>query len=117
MPAIGASGAIAGVLGAYLVLYPRARVLTLLPLGFFTQVVHVPALFFLLFWFVQQFLVGAMSLGAQTAQTGGVAVWAHIGGFVAGAAVGFVARGIGAPPARRRPVAWSEERRLRARGW
>ena len=84
IPSIGASGAIAGVLGAYLVLYPRARVVTLLPLGFFTQLVHVPAVFFLLFWFLQQFLYGALSLGARTAEAGGVAWWAHIGGFATG---------------------------------
>jgi membrane associated rhomboid family serine protease len=84
IPSIGASGAIAGVLGAYTVLYPRARVVTLLPLGFFTQLVRVPAVFFLVFWFLQQFLYGALSLGARTAETGGVAWWAHIGGFAAG---------------------------------
>ena len=84
MPSIGASGAIAGVLGAYLTLYPRARVVTLLPLGFFTQLVEIPAPFFLGFWFLQQFLMGALSLGAHTAETGGVAWWAHIGGFAAG---------------------------------
>jgi membrane associated rhomboid family serine protease len=84
IPSIGASGAIAGVLGAYTVLYPRARVVTLLPLGFFTQLVQVPAVFFLVFWFLQQFLYGALSLGARTAETGGVAWWAHIGGFAAG---------------------------------
>ena len=84
LPSIGASGAIAGVLGAYITLYPHAHVMTLLPLGFFTQVVRIPAVFFLGFWFVQQFLMGAMSLGVTTAETGGVAWWAHIGGFAAG---------------------------------
>jgi len=84
LPSIGASGAIAGVLGAYITLHPRAHVLTLVPLGFFTQIVKIPALFFLGFWFLQQFLMGAMSLGVRTAETGGVAWWAHIGGFVAG---------------------------------
>jgi membrane associated rhomboid family serine protease len=84
VPSIGASGAIAGVLGAYITLYPRAQVVTLIPLGFFTQLVRVPALFFLGFWFLQQFLSGALSLAASTAQTGGVAWWAHIGGFTAG---------------------------------
>ncbi len=88
MPAIGASGAIAGVLGAYLALYPRARVVTLLPLGLLSSLVEVPAFFFLGFWFLQQFLFGALSLGVRTAQaTGGVAWWAHIGGFVAGLAL------------------------------
>ncbi len=87
VPSIGASGAIAGVLGAYLALYPRAQVVTLLPLGFFTQLVKVPAFFFLLFWFLQQFLYGTLSLGARSIQTGGVAWWAHIGGFAAGLAL------------------------------
>jgi rhomboid family protein len=84
LPSIGASGAIAGVLGAYLTLHPRARVLTLLPLGFFVQIVKIPAILFLGLWFLQQFLMGAMSLGVRTAETGGVAWWAHIGGFAAG---------------------------------
>jgi membrane associated rhomboid family serine protease len=85
MPSIGASGAIAGVLGAYVTLYPHARVVTLLPLGFFTQLVQVPAVFFLGFWFVQQFLYGTLSLSVRTEESGGgVAWWAHIGGFAAG---------------------------------
>lgn len=87
LPAIGASGAIAGVLGAYLALHPGSRVLTLLPLALFTSLVRIPAYFFLGFWFAQQFLAGILSLSnqaAQTVHTGGVAWWAHIGGFVAG---------------------------------
>ncbi len=93
LPSIGASGAIAGVLGAYLVLYPRAQVVMLLPLGLFTQLVKVPALLFLGFWFLQQFLFGAFSLGSPDAG-GGVAWWAHIGGFGAGLAlVAVFARG------------------------
>jgi membrane associated rhomboid family serine protease len=84
VPSIGASGAIAGVLGAYLFLYPRARVVTLIPLGFFTELVRIPAFLVLGFWFLQQFLAGTLSLSARTAQTGGVAWWAHIGGFVTG---------------------------------
>jgi membrane associated rhomboid family serine protease len=83
VPMVGASGAIAGVLGGYLVLYPRARVLALVPLGFFTQVTEVPAILFLPIWFLLQLLYGVASLGVQT-QGGGVAFWAHIGGFVAG---------------------------------
>jgi membrane associated rhomboid family serine protease len=90
VPSIGASGAIAGVLGAYTVLYPRARVETLLPLGFFVQVIRVPAVFFLLFWFLQQFLYGTLTLGARTVQTGGVAWWAHIGGFATGVLLVFL---------------------------
>ncbi|MGH6927156.1 MAG: rhomboid family intramembrane serine protease [Dongiaceae bacterium] len=81
VPMIGASGAIAGVLGAYLVLFPRAHVLVLLPLGFFTQLFRLPALLVLGFWFVLQFLQGGL---AQPTDGGGVAYWAHIGGFAAG---------------------------------
>jgi membrane associated rhomboid family serine protease len=83
VPMVGASGAIAGVLGGYLVLYPRARILALVPLGFFTQVTEVPAILFLPIWFLLQLLYGVAALGVQT-QGGGVAFWAHIGGFVAG---------------------------------
>jgi membrane associated rhomboid family serine protease len=81
-PLVGASGAIAGVLGAYLILYPRAKVLTLIFILFFIQIVPIPAVIFLGFWFVLQVLSGAASLSAQAAQ--GVAFWAHVGGFVAG---------------------------------
>jgi hypothetical protein len=82
VPTIGASGAIAGVLGAYFVLYPRARVLT----WFFVFIVYIPAWFVLGEWFVMQFLSGTASLSmAQTGrELGGVAFWAHVGGFVAG---------------------------------
>jgi membrane associated rhomboid family serine protease len=83
VPSIGASGAIAGVLGAYAVLYPGARVVTLVPLGIFVQAFELPALLVLGFWFLQNFLSGALSLSEQT-QAGGVAWWAHIGGFLAG---------------------------------
>ena len=85
VPSLGASGAIAGVLCAYLLLYPRARVLVLIPIWFFLEAIEVPALLFLGFWFVQQFFYGVFSLGIQSAQTGGVAWWAHIAGFIAGA--------------------------------
>ena len=84
-PLIGASGAISGVLGAYFLLYPRARVLTLIPLFVFFPVVELSAFFFLGFWFLLQFLQGALSAGAGDAAAGGVAWWAHAGGFVAGA--------------------------------
>jgi membrane associated rhomboid family serine protease len=82
VPGIGASGAIAGVLGAYLVLYPRARVATLIPLGLFTRVADLPAVLVLGFWFVLQLLNGVLSFGMG--QMGGVAWFAHIGGFIAG---------------------------------
>ena len=85
LPTVGASGAIAAVLGAYLVLYPRARVITLIPIFFFIQVVEIPAILYLGFWFLSQLLSGAFALAADTFQGGGVAWWAHIGGFVAGA--------------------------------
>ena len=84
VPNVGASGAIAGVLGAYFVLFPRARVLTLVPLFIFFPLVEIPAFFFLGIWFLIQFLSGAASLGRSSAFAGGVAWWAHIGGFVAG---------------------------------
>lgn len=80
VPMIGASGAISGVLGAYLLLYPHARVLVLLPLGFFSQLIRLPAVLVLGFWFVLQLISSAIS----TSKTGGVAWGAHIGGFVAG---------------------------------
>ncbi|MBN1314636.1 MAG: rhomboid family intramembrane serine protease [Anaerolineales bacterium] len=82
VPIIGASGAIAAVLGAYLVEYPRARVRSLLMLGYFIRFVHIPAVVVLGFWFVLQFFNGFLSLSSMSA--GGVAYFAHIGGFVAG---------------------------------
>jgi membrane associated rhomboid family serine protease len=82
VPLIGASGAIAGVLGAYLILYPRAKVLTLIFLFIFIQVVPIPAVAFLGFWFLLQLLSGTASIADQGAQS--VAFWAHVGGFVAG---------------------------------
>ena len=83
VPNLGASGAIAGVLGGYLVLYPGARVRTLVILGIFVSMTWIPAVVVLGLWFVLQFLQGVGSLGGQEAQ-GGVAVWAHVGGFMAG---------------------------------
>jgi len=82
-PLVGASGAIAGALGAYLVIFPHARVLTLVPIFFFLQLIELPAVLVLGFWFVLQALQGVGSLQAQT----GVAWFAHIGGFVFGAAI------------------------------
>jgi membrane associated rhomboid family serine protease len=82
LPSIGASGAISGVMGAYIVLFPTARVLTLVPLIFFFFTVRIPALLILGYWFVIQFLSGLSTLG-QINQ-GGVAWWAHIGGFILG---------------------------------
>ncbi len=84
VPTIGASGAVAGVLGAYYILYPWARVSTLVPIFFFLTVVEIPAGIFLLFWFFIQLWNGALSISAAPTLVGGVAWWAHIGGFVAG---------------------------------
>lgn len=87
IPSVGASGAIAGVMGAYFILYPSARVLTLVPF-FFVFFVHLPAWVVLGFWFLGQFLSGAATAIATTSQTsGGIAFWAHVGGFVAGVAI------------------------------
>jgi membrane associated rhomboid family serine protease len=83
IPMIGASGAIAGVLGAYLLLYPRARVSTLIPFFYFIRIVWLPAVIVLGGWFLVQLLNGLAMLNVEMA-TGGVAFWAHIGGFVAG---------------------------------
>jgi membrane associated rhomboid family serine protease len=90
LPMVGASGAIAGVLAAYLVLFPRARVVTLLPIFIFIQWIELPAVVFIAIWFVLQFLSGVGSLAHGS--TGGVAYWAHIGGFVAGLAMVFLLR-------------------------
>jgi membrane associated rhomboid family serine protease len=86
-PMIGASGAIAAVLGAYLVLFPRARIQSLVFLGFFYQLIDVPAVIVLGFWFVLQVIDGIGSLGATDSTLANVAFFAHIGGFVAGALV------------------------------
>jgi membrane associated rhomboid family serine protease len=79
IPTIGASGAIAGVMGAYMILYPKSRILTLIPIFFFFQFIEIPAVFFLGIWFIFQFL-SAAGTGGQ----GGIAWWAHIGGFIFG---------------------------------
>ena len=83
IPMIGASGAISGVLGAYLIFFPKSRILTLLPIFFFIQLIHIPAAVFIFVWFIFQFLSGMATLPAKPG-IGGVAFWAHIGGFVSG---------------------------------
>ncbi len=86
IPTVGASGAIAAVLGAYLVLFPSQRVLTLIPLGFWLRLTMLPASLVLGVWFIFQFFQGVLSLGAS--DVGGVAFWAHIGGFISGVLLG-----------------------------
>jgi len=93
VPALGASGAISGVMGAYGILYPRARILTLV----FIFLVPIPAVIILGYWFILQFLSGVSSLGA--AASGGVAWWAHVGGFLLGMLITLMARG-------RQPTRW-----------
>jgi rhomboid family protein len=85
-PAIGASGAIAGVLGGYLLLYPRARVLTVVFIIFFVTLIEIPALIMLGIWFVLQFLPAIGQVGTDAVSGGGVAYWAHVGGFAFGLA-------------------------------
>jgi membrane associated rhomboid family serine protease len=92
VPMVGASGAIAGVTGAYFVLYPESRVLTAVFVFLFFDVVEIPAIFFLGIWFLMQLLSGVGSLGVPNASGGGTAFWAHIGGFVVGAVVGLMLR-------------------------
>jgi membrane associated rhomboid family serine protease len=90
LPTIGASGAISGVLGAYLVLYPGAQILTLIPIIIIPLIVRLPAILFIGLWFVFQFLGGLGTLTVQDA--GGVAFWAHVGGFIAGMFLAAIAR-------------------------
>ena len=91
IPIVGASGAVAGVMGAYFVLYPRSRIVTLLPIFVFIHIIEVPAIFFLGVWFLMQFVSGLGSL-QSTPGAGGIAFWAHVAGFAAGALGVFVFR-------------------------
>ncbi|MBI4585601.1 MAG: rhomboid family intramembrane serine protease [Planctomycetes bacterium] len=93
VPTIGASGAIAGVMGGYFLLYPRAKVLAIVPFFMFLQVIDIPAAVFLGLWFLFQFFQG--TLAAAGSMAGGVAWWAHIGGFAAGFAIAFGLRQVG----------------------
>ena len=97
---VGASGAISAVLGAYLILFPGARILSLVFLGFFYQLIEVPAIIVLGFWFALQLIDGIGSLGFAGAE-GGVAFFAHIGGFVAGVVMALGVRGATEARARR----------------
>jgi membrane associated rhomboid family serine protease len=90
IPMVGASGAVAGVLGGYLLLFPRSHVLALIPILFFFQIVELPAALFLVFWFLMQFFNGAIAITGSPYMTGGVAWWAHIGGFLGGVALAFL---------------------------
>jgi len=101
-PTIGASGAIAGVMGAYLIKFPRSRIITLVLFFVFFTTVDIPAAFLLLFWFAMQFFSGFGSIGEQDYTGGGTAWFAHIGGFLAGMLL------IRMFPARRRWRAWYE---------
>jgi rhomboid family protein len=100
IPMVGASGAIAGVMGAYFVLFPHSRVITAVFIFFFFDLVEIPAIFFLGIWFFMQFFSGVGSLGSDAAE-GGVAFWAHVAGFAIGALAGVVWRGVEATNRRR----------------
>jgi membrane associated rhomboid family serine protease len=106
VPMVGASGAVAGVMGAYFVLYPRSRIVTLLPIFIFIQLIEVPAILFLGIWFLMQFLsgVGSIATAADKASSGGVAFWAHIAGFAVGAVGVFLFK----RPERQRVEWWDE---------
>ena len=108
VPMVGASGAVAGVMGAYFVLYPHSRIVTLVPLFVFFHVMEVPALVFLGLWFVLQFVSGVGSIAAATGgePAGGIAFWAHVAGFVAGVSGVLVFR----RPERQRVEWWNDLR-------
>jgi membrane associated rhomboid family serine protease len=101
VPSLGASGAISGVLGAYIVFFPGSRILTLIPLFIIWFTVRVPAMIFIGLWFLMQFLSGLSSLSATSGATGGVAWWAHVGGFLLGAAFAWASS-----PSRHRSLSW-----------
>lgn len=91
VPSLGASGAIAGVMGAYILKFPQAKIVTLVPLGLFFPLFRIPAVYFLGFWFLEQAFNGVASFEVQASvgmESGGVAYWAHAGGFVFGAILG-----------------------------
>ncbi|HEV3482948.1 MAG TPA: rhomboid family intramembrane serine protease [Candidatus Acidoferrales bacterium] len=101
IPSIGASGAISGVLGAYIVFFPRSRILTLVPLFIIFFLWRIPAIIFIGLWFAMQFLSGVVSLGQ--ANVGGVAWWAHVGGFL----LGMLIAGIASPSKSERASSWT----------
>ena len=112
IPMVGASGAIGGVMGAYAVQFPRARVQTLLILGFFVRMINVPAWGMLGYWFGLQLLLGLPTIGREE---GGVAFWAHVGGFAAGGVLVFVFRSPKLVAAHRRAL--GQRRSLPRVGW
>jgi membrane associated rhomboid family serine protease len=99
VPTVGASGAIAGVMGAYLLLFPRSRIIVMIPIFFFPLFFELPAAVFLVFWFGLQLFSGALML-AEPHQVGGIAFWAHVGGFAAGIVLHRLFL-LGKPPERR----------------
>jgi rhomboid family protein len=104
VPTIGASGAIAGILGAYLISFPTARITTLIPLFLFFWTVRLPAVLVLIYWFLIQFVAGFQMLAIESATHGGVAWWAHVGGFLLGVLLALIL------PKRRQPrpiVTWT----------
>ncbi len=109
VPMVGASGAIAGVMGAYFVMYPHSRIVTLVPIFLFIQLIEVPAIFFLGIWFVMQFLsgVGSIATAASRQPAGGVAFWAHVAGFAAGVGGVFLFR----RPERQKVEWWDTDER------
>jgi len=106
IPVVGASGAVSGILGAYLVSYPHARIHTLFIIFVIIKLVELPAFIFIIIWFLFQFVSGAAELGAA-ADSGGVAYWAHMGGFVFGILLLWI---MSKNPTRQRP-SWIEMRR------
>ena len=115
VPAVGASGAISGVMGAYILLYPFNRVRTFI---WYVGTIHVPAFIYLGIWFLTQLISGAAALSVPTAQSTGVAFWAHIGGFVAGVVVAVLLKPLRpGPPRRRQEVIFTRDSRGRWGGW
>ncbi len=100
VPTVGASGAIAGVMGAYLIKFPRARIITLVPIFLFFTTLEIPAVLLLVWWFVIQFFSGFMTIGYSQVSQGGVAWFAHVGGFIAGMLL------VAVMGTRQRPRAW-----------
>ena len=105
VPAIGASGAIAGVMGAYLVMFPRSRVIVMIPIFIFPFFFDFLAVFYLGYWFLLQFFSGLLSLAQATGPRGGIAFWAHVGGFAAGV----ISLGAFLPPRAKRRTCHADE--------